>query len=85
MPNREPCNPNMAEGVDTLAPQAADATTWIPWIRRPEPAQRSSTRQTRARQTSLRGWLRDALLSCPTSPRCRRWDVLRALRRELDE
>ncbi|WP_200238826.1 hypothetical protein [Lamprobacter modestohalophilus] len=77
MPNSHRRNPSMADGLDALAPRAADATTWI---QGPEPTQRSSVRQTR-----LRGWLHDAFLSCPTSRRCQRWDVLRALRRELDE
>ncbi len=74
MPNSDLCNQVMAKGLGILPP-SADAS------RKRKP----TSEQALNKQTRLRGWLRDAFLSGPLPRRCRRWDLLRELRRELDQ
>ncbi len=73
MPNRHNRNRRMVQGRGDEAGAEASAGQEQP----PQPG--------RIKQTGRRAWLRDAFFSGPPPSRWRRWELLRALRRELDE
>ncbi|WP_462322808.1 hypothetical protein [Halochromatium sp.] len=69
MPNRDSLSSTTADE----APRKQQA---------PESALREQPRC--RKRTGFFNWLRDAFLTGPVPRRCQRWELLRALRRELD-